>query len=131
MWTVVAAVSISGFLGIFTDWLFMGLVFHDAYSTHPEVWRQRGERGAIVWAGALGLVMSAAVVALCAATAVTTVWGGLGVALLAWLAGPLVVVVINGLFVKIDARITIVHCLGYLVRMAIAGAAAGLLLPLS
>lgn len=135
MWTVLAAIAIAGVVGSFTDWLFMGVLFHDAYNTYPEVWRphirEGGARGAIIWSTVLGLVMSAAVVALCAVAGAGTLWSGLGVAFLAWLAGPPAVIIIANMFVKMDARITFAHCLGYLVRMLIAGAAAGLILPLS
>jgi len=134
MWTVLVAIAVSGLLGALTDWLFMGVLFHDSYNTHPEIWRpgvREGEHGAILWSVALGLVMSAAVVALCAVAGAGTALAGVGVGFLAWLAGPFVVIVINGLFVKIDTKITVAHCLGYLARMAIAGAVAGLMLPLA
>ena len=134
MWTVIAAIAVSGLLGVLTDWLFMGLLFHEAYNAYPEIWRpgvREGERGAIVWSGALGLIMSAGVVALVAVTGAGTPLGGAGVGVLAWIAGPFVVIVVNGLFVKIDTKITVAHCLGYLARMAVAGAVAGSILPLA
>jgi hypothetical protein len=53
---------------------------------------------------------------------------GLVVALLAWIAGPLIVLVINGTFIKLDPRITIAHAAGYLARMLLAGASAGIAL---
>jgi hypothetical protein len=46
--------------------------------------------------------------------------------MLAWLAGPPVVIIINGLFIKIDPKITAAHCLGYAARMLLAGLAAGI-----
>jgi len=134
MWTVIAAIAVSGLLGVLTDWLFMGLLFHEAYNIHPEIWRpgtREGEHGAILWSSALGLVMSAGVVALVAVTGAGTPLGGVGVGVLAWLSGPFVVIVVNGLFVKIDTKITVAHCLGYLARMAVAGAVAGSILPLA
>ena len=75
--------------------------------------------------------MAAAVIALCAVANVANVWSGLGVAALVWIAGPLPILVINGFFIKIDPKITFAHCVGYLVRLLIAGAAAGVALPLS
>lgn len=129
------AVFAAGILGTFTDWLFMGVLFHDAYNSYPEIWRpgiRAGkDKGVIIWASILGFIMSAGVIALCAVAGVEGVWSGLGVALLVWIAGPLVVIVINGLFVKLDPKITFAHCLGYLARLLIAGAAAGIVLPLS
>jgi len=135
MMMLIGAVLAAGILGSFTDWLFMGVLFHDAYNAYPEIWRpgirDGKDKGAIVWSIALGFIMSAGVIALCAVAGVEGVWNGLGVALLVWIAGPLVVIVINGLFVKLDPKITFAHCLGYLARLLIAGAAAGIVLPLS
>jgi hypothetical protein len=135
MGILIGAVIAAGVLGSLTDWLFMGVLFHSAYNTFPEIWkpsiREGNEKGAIIWASLIGLVMAAAVIALCAIVGVGDVMGGLGIALLVWIAGPLPVLVINGFFVKIDPRITFSHCLGYLVRLLIAGAAAGVALPLS
>ena len=132
---LIGAVLAAGILSTFTDWLFMGVLFHDAYNTYPEVWRpgirEGKDKGAIIWASVLGFVISAGVIALCAVAGVSGIWSGLGVALLAWIAGPPVVIIINNVFVKIDAKITVAHCLGYLARMLIAGAAAGIVLPLS
>jgi hypothetical protein len=135
MGMLIGAVIAAGVLGSLTDWLFMGVLFHSAYNTFPEIWkpgiRDGNEKSAIIWASLIGLVMAAAVIALCAIVGVGDVMGGLGIALLVWIAGPLPVLVINGFFVKIDPRITFSHCLGYLVRLLIAGAAAGVALPLS
>ena len=135
MMMVIGAVLAAGILGSFTDWLFMGVLFHDAYNVHPEVWRpgirDGKDKGAIIWASVLGFIISAGVIALCAVAGVSGIWSGLGVALLAWIAGPPVVIIVNNMFVKIDAKVTAAHCLGYLARMLIAGAAAGIVLPLS
>ncbi len=132
MWMIVAAVAVAGTLGSLTDWVFMGMLFHGAYNRYPEVWRpsvQGGRsRNAIVFASVAGYGMTAAVVALCAMAHVRSIVGGLEVAAIAWLAGPPLVIVVNGLFIKIDPKITFAHCLGYLARMALAGAAAGAVL---
>ena len=129
---LVAAIAVAGTLSTLTDWLFMGVLFHDAYNRYPEVWRQgvrEGKsRGAIIWASVLGYVMTAAVVGLCWVAHVRSVRAGLLVGALAWLAGPPVVIVVNNLFVKIDPKITIAHCVGYAARLLLAGAAAGLAL---
>jgi hypothetical protein len=133
-WMLIAAVFGAGTVGAFTDWLFMGVLFHDAYNRNPEVWRpgirEGGERSAIIWSSVLGYVMSGGVIALCWLAQAHGIASCLVIALVAWLAGPFVIVVINGFFIKIDPRITFAHCLGWLARMAIAGVAAGFVLPL-
>jgi hypothetical protein len=69
MLVVVGATVAAGVLGSFADWLFMGVLFHNAYNRHPEVWRPAiaagQDKGAILLSAAIGFVMSAAIVALC------------------------------------------------------------------
>ena len=128
-WMIVAGILGAGTLAVFTDWLFMGVLFHDAYNRHPEVWwpgiREGKEIGPIIWSSAIGYVMTAAIFALCALSDVHSVESGLAVAAVAWIAGPLSIIVINGFFIRIDPKITFSHSIGYLTRFAIAGAAAG------
>ncbi len=128
---IFAAVIVAGLLGSLTDWVFMGLLFHGAYNRYPEIWRpgirDGKDRTAIIWSSLLGFVMTGGVIALCRMALVQTIPGGLAVATLAWLAGPVITIVINGFFIKIDRRIVFAHCLGYLARMLLAGIAAGLL----
>ena len=109
-------------------------MFHGAYNTYPEVWRpgirDGQERMAIVWSMIVGYAMSGAIAALCAVAGANSIAAGLGIAALAWIGGPAVVLVTNGFFLKIDPRITFAHCLGWLARMALAGGAAGYVLSL-
>jgi hypothetical protein len=126
------ATLVAGTIGSLTDWLFMGVLFHDAYNSYPEVWREgvrEGKsRGAIIWASLLGYVMTGAVVVLCAVAHATSVVSGLEIGALAWLAGPPVVIVVANMFVKMDPKITFAHCAGYAARLLLAGGAAGLVL---
>lgn len=132
MLMLIAVVAVAGTVGSLTDWLFMGLLFHDAYNTYPEVWRpgvrEGKSRGAIIWSSVLGYVMTAAVVALCVMAHGTSIPAGLAVGALAWLAGPPVVIIVANMFVKMDPRITFAHCVGYGARLLLAGAAAGFVL---
>lgn len=134
-WMLVAAAFGAGTVSSFTDWLFMGLLFHEAYNKYPEVWRpgirDGKDRSAVIWSSIIGYVMSGAIVALCAVAGAGGILAGLEIAALAWLAGPLVILVINGFFIKLDPKITFAHCLGWLARMALAGAAAGYVLGMN
>ena len=134
MLTVICATAAAGILGSFTDWLFMGVLFHNAYNRYPEVWRPAiaagKDKNAILLSAAIGFVMSAAIVMLCGVAQVRSVAGALLVAVLAWIAGPLALMTINGLFIKLDVRVIGAHSFGYLARFAVAGVAAGLTLPL-
>ena len=131
-WKLAVAVLVAGTLGSLTDWLFMGVLFHARYDTYPEVWwpeiRAGRDKAGIIWASVLGYLSTAAIVATCAIVHTQSVGLALLVAALAWLAGPFLVVVVNGMFIKIDSRITFAHCVGYLARFLLAGLAAGLVL---
>jgi len=133
-WMLVAAAFGAGTVAIFTDWLFMGVLFHDAYRRYPEVWRpgivEGKERSAIIASSLIGYIMSGGVVALCVLADAESIVEGLEVALLAWLAGPFVILTINHFFFKLDPKVTFTQCLGYLARMALAGGAAGYVLGL-
>jgi intracellular septation protein A len=131
-WRLVAAVAVSGTLATFTDWLFMGVLFHQRYNRHPEVWRpefrEKGDRKAIVYSTVLAYLTSAAIVALCWAAQSHGFAEALILSILAWIAGPLVVLVSNGFWIKIDPRVTFAHTLGWLARFVLAGIAAGFVL---
>lgn len=129
---VVLAVLVAGIISTFTDWLFMGLLFHDRYARFPEVWREGilggRERTAVIYSAALGFVSAAGVIALCVLANVDTFWPAVGIAFFAWLAGPLVITVTNAFFVKLDWAVAGAHAAGYLVRFLIAGMAAAVFL---
>jgi hypothetical protein len=129
---IIIAIAVAGTLGSLTDWLFMGVLFHGAYNRYREIWRpgirDGGGRGAIIWSSVLGYAVTAAVVALRALARVRGVWEGLEVGVLVWIAGPTLVVIINGMFINLDPKITFAHGLGYRARILMAGLAAGLAL---
>jgi hypothetical protein len=131
-WKIIAAIVASGIISSFTDWFFMGVLFHDRYQKYPEVWwprsGQAAERGAIMSSTALGFVTAAAVALLCEYAGVASITGGLIVGALAGAAGPLVITITNGMWVKIDPAVTFAHTTGYIVRFLIAGIAAGIAL---
>jgi intracellular septation protein A len=132
LWMLVAAIAVSGTLATFTDWLFMGVLFHQHYNRYPEIWwpafREKGDRRAIVYSSVLAYVTSAAIVALCWVAQSHGFAQALILSLLAWIAGPVVVLVTNGFWIKIDPHVTFAHTLGWLARFALAGAAAGFVL---
>ncbi|HEY1615393.1 MAG TPA: hypothetical protein VGF97_17055 [Rhizomicrobium sp.] len=128
-WHLLVAVLAAGTVASLTDWVFMGVLFHDRYNSYPEIWwpgvREGKERKGILWATLLGYFSAAAITALCVLAGVHDVKGGLVLSGLAWAAGPLFVLVVNGFFIKLDPLITVAHSAGYLVRFLLAGLAAG------
>jgi hypothetical protein len=127
----ILAIVVAGLAATFTDWLFMGVLFHDRYMRYPEVWRDsiRGnDRTAVIYACALDFVAAAAIVALCVLADIHTLWPAIGVAVFAWIAGPLVIMITNGFFMKLDWAVIGAHCAGYLVRFLLAAIAVAIFL---
>lgn len=133
-WGLRAAIAViaAGTVSSFTDWLFMGVLFHDRYNRYPEVWwpglRQKAaDTRAILLSTALAYLTALAVVALCHYGHSHGAARDMFLAFLAWIGGPLVMQVTNGFWIKTDPLITVSHSAGWLVRFLLAGLAAGLL----
>jgi Protein of unknown function (DUF1761) len=116
-------------LGSLADWLFAGILFHDRYNVHPEVWRGGGERGRVIAAQALALLTAGAFVALAAKLGKTDMDGALKLAAMIWLVAPLPLLLGNALFIKIDHLVTASHAAGWLVKLLLIAAATAWLLP--
>ena len=115
---IVEAVVVGAVLGSLADWLFAGILFHDRYQTHPEIWRDgAGERGRIVAAQALALLTSAVFILLAVELAQTGLAAASKLALAIWLIGPLPMLLANHMFIKIDPRVTASHAVGWLVKL--------------
>ena len=129
---LIVAILAAGIAATFTDWLFMGVLFHDRYMRHPEVWREGiaggKDRTAVIYSCALDFVAAAAIIGLCVLADIHSFWPAVGVAIFAWIAGPLVIMVTNGFFMKIDWAIVGTHSLGYLVRFLLAAFAVAIFL---
>jgi hypothetical protein len=126
-----AAVIVTGFVTSLTDWFFGGILFHDKYKAHPEVWRQgpnKGEAPAVAWSIALGFLTSAAFMSACVVFGVHGYHASLELAGLCWLMVPLPLLVTNALFVKLHPLIVFAHSLGWLAKLGVAALAAGFLL---
>ena len=116
-------------LGSLADWLFAGVLFHDRYNVHPEVWRGGGERGRIIAAQALTLVTAGAFVALASKLGKNHLEDATKLAAMIWLIAPLPLLVANALFIKIDYLVTASHAAGWLVKLLLIAAVTAWLLP--
>ena len=129
---VLLAVLAAGIVSTFSDWLFMGVLFHDRYMKYPEVWRDGvaggKDRTAVLYSCALDFVAAAGFVLLCVLADIRTLGPAVGMAVLAWIAGPLVITVANGFFMKLDWAVIGAHCAGYLARFLIAAIAVAIFL---
>jgi uncharacterized protein DUF1761 len=133
-WTrFLLAVVISGFAATFTDWLFMGVLFHKKYLATPEIWRLKpgeSETRGITLSSLLGVLSCAALLYFC-------VWAGtisshratLLTTLLVWLAAPVPIIFSNVVWIKMDPLLGASHSLGWLARFVVTGIIGNWLLP--
>lgn len=123
-WTrFLLAVIASGVAAMFTDWLFMGVLFHKKYLETPEVWRLEpgaSESSSIAASTVLGMLSCAALIYLSIwAGALHAVSGALRLAVLAWLAAPLPVILTNAIWIKLHPLVGVSHAIGWLVRFTV------------
>lgn len=118
-WAVVVGASV---LSSFTDWLFMGVLFHEKYLHAPEIWRQHPELSGVrrvVYSEAIGVVTCAAYAYLCLALDALTLPSALTVAVLVWFAGVAVILAQMVMWVKLHPLVGLSHALGWLTRLII------------
>jgi len=116
---VVVAASIVTSL---TDWLFMGVLFHDRYKEAPEIWRASvgaNEPRLIVFSQVIGAISCAALAYLCAWLHLSTISQGLIASVLVWLSGPAVVLAQMVIWTKMHPFVGLSHSLGWLSRFVI------------
>jgi hypothetical protein len=127
----VLAVLASGLVTSFTDWLFMGVLFHRRYLETPEVWRNQSgprETRSIVFSSLAGTLGCAAFIFLCMWTGALTVRSELHLAELVWIAGPLPILFSNIVWIRMHPLLGVSHALGWLARFVASGLIAGWLL---
>ncbi|HEY2069433.1 MAG TPA: hypothetical protein VGG48_07760 [Rhizomicrobium sp.] len=126
-WKLIVAVIGAGLISSFTDWFFMGVLFRDRYTKYPETWwvkTKTDEMKPILYSTAMGFITAAAIIGLCELANASSLFATLTLAVVAWLAGPLVVCITNGFWIRIDPAVTFAHSIGYLARFLIAAVAA-------
>jgi hypothetical protein len=127
----VLAVGASGVATSFTDWIFMGKLFHRKYLETPETWRMtpgQSETRKIVASSLLGVVSCAAFIWLARWTDALTVRSELHMAELVWVAAAVPIIFSNIVWIKMHPLLGVSHSLGWLARFAISGLIGGWLL---
>ncbi len=117
-------VLIASVVASFSDWLFMGILFHDKYSAAPEIWRfpaGKNERGLIAYSQLIGVVCCAAFAFLCTQGNGLTIPGSLRLAVCAWLAGPVVVLAQMVLWTRLHPLVGASQSVGWLARLILTG----------
>jgi hypothetical protein len=125
-WThFLLALVLSGLATTFTDWLFMGVLFHKKYLATPEIWRIKpgqSDTRSIVLSSLLGVLSCGVFLCFC-------VWSGIihshpatfHACLLIWLASAVPIIFSNIVWIKMDPLLGVSHSLGWLARFVITG----------
>lgn len=123
---VALTVFAGGFVASLTDWLFMGDWLYKRYNQYPEIWRfphGQGEMKAIAWYTPLPFVTCAVFTLLCARLNLHSYRATVELALAMWLAGPLPLLVVHTMFMKLDPMVATAYSLGWLVKFILAAIA--------
>jgi len=120
----VLIVIATGVVSSLTDWFFAGDWLHRRY-TYPEVWRQGNEGRAIALTSPLPFLTCGVFVAVTAWLGVHSVATGATLAAAIWLIGPLPLTLTNAAFMKLHRVFVASYATGWLVKLVIAGVAAG------
>jgi Protein of unknown function (DUF1761) len=127
----VLAVGASGVATSFTDWIFMGKLFHRKYLETPETWRMtpgQSDTRKIAASSLLGVVSCAAFIWLARWTDALTVRSELHMAELVWMAAAVPIIFSNIVWIRMHPLLGVSHSLGWLARFAISGLIGGWLL---
>lgn len=127
----ILAVGASGVATSFTDWVFMGKLFHQKYLETPETWRMtpgQSDTRKIVASSLLGVVSCAAFIWLARWTDALTVRSELHMAELVWMAAAVPIIFSNIVWIKMHPLLGVSHSVGWLARFAISGLIGGWLL---
>jgi hypothetical protein len=128
-WRIAAAVVAGLVLASLADWLFAGVLFHERYQTHPEVWRVNGANPrALIAAQTLTLPTVGGLVALLVWTGRPSIENALLIALLVWAIAAAPAIIANGIYIKIDPRVVASHVVGWLVKLALVATSASLIM---
>jgi hypothetical protein len=131
-WTRIAlAILVSGVLSSLTDWLFMGDWLYKRYDRNPEIWRYpagAGENKAILWSSLFPFLTCSVFVLVCIGLRLFSYRQTCMLAVAIWLIGPLPLMIVNALWIKLSAPIAVSFSLGWLVKLPLAALAVALIL---
>lgn len=126
---ILIAIVVSFVAASLSDWLFMGVLFHERYKTFPEVWRDVGnERAKIIIAQLYSAMTAIGFVSLATLFGPMPLARAFEAAALLWVIGPLPLLLGNHLFIKLDPYVTITHAIGWLAKLLLIGGICAVLL---
>jgi uncharacterized protein DUF1761 len=122
----------SGIVMSLTDWFFFGILFHDKYHAHPEVWRGKPgqpETRNIIIVTLLGFVTAAVFLIMYTHSHAHGFTHAFGFAFHIWLMVALPLIISNALYIKFHPLLVVSHSLGWLAKLTVVAIAAAWLLP--
>jgi hypothetical protein len=123
------AMAIGFVVASLSDWLFMGVLFHDRYKVFPEVWRDaKDERTRILIAQGFSAMTSVGFVLLASKLQLVRLEPAIALAAMIWIIGPLPLLLGNHLFIKLDPGVTASHAIGWLIKLLLIGCVTAALL---
>ena len=127
-WTrFILVVLATGAITSMTDWAFAGDWIHKRF-TYPEIWR-KGETRAIALTSPLPFLTCGLFAYLSLHFGVHTLHVAIKLAIAVWLIGPLPLILTNAAFIKLHRVFVISYATGWLVKLLIAAAFTGWLVP--
>ena len=129
-WRFWAAMVAGLVVASLTDWLFAGILFHDRYGAHPEVWRVNGANPkALIAAQALTIPTVVGLIVLMRWSGHVSLAPALATAALVWAIAAAPTILANGLYIKIHPYIVACHTVGWLAKLAAVALVASFILP--
>jgi hypothetical protein len=130
-WKLILLTTVAaGVVSSITDWFFMGVLFHDKYNAHPEVWRSTkgDDKRAILASTLIGFVVCGMFVWFCYRVDWQIYpWVPMKLAVAVWAMGALPLIISNSIWMKLHPQIAVAHALGWLAKFVVAAAAVSLL----
>jgi len=131
-WHYFAAVAVALMVSSITDWYFTGVLWHEKYLAHPEIWRRprggKGEHLAVAWAQLLSVLTCAMFIHMASASGQIAWWPALRLAFGVWILAPVPLLVTNALFIKLHPLNVLASLFGWLVKLLICAVCAQLFL---
>jgi hypothetical protein len=112
-----------GTVSSLSDWLFMGDLLYRKFNQYPEIWRHvggKGESAAIAWSTPLPFLTCGVFVWLCAWLNLRSAGQVFELAVAIWLVAALPMLIVTGLFIKMQSAIVASYCAGWLVKLLVA-----------
>ena len=125
---IVAACTV---VSSFTDWLFMGVLFHKKYLETPELFRGtpgESETPRILASTVIGFFSCGVFIVLCRWAEAITPRSEIHLAGLVWIAVIVPIILNNVLWTKLHPLLGVSHSLGWLARFVLTGLIGGWLL---